>query len=305
MKFCANCGSKLEEGKPFCWNCGTQVIVGENTAGSHSTDTHESDTDISSPHDTTHESDVDIPSPRATSKHSKHSKHSAGPRSPAPSSFGQSSAVGHSMPSFFSSFLSSPSKAIQDEYVSPGVAAIILILSPLSTFLLTYATSWRAATDLSRMIVDLNWSAAFGATVLHTLIAFFILLATVYLVMKIRGHNDNVDTGLFFSLAACITIVSTAYTIVTSLVMFVSSSWGGFMAGLVTISIRGHTETMPPMPHNSIMLSAVSALLLFLVVKRVFRSSTEDTICAIAVASIANWTYQAFGVERIFYALYN
>lgn len=318
MKFCVNCGSKLEEGKPFCWNCGTQIIMGENTTIPQDAATHATSEVTPSLHGTeTLKPDTETRSPH------KVSIHSAIPHAPVPPSYGHSGAVGHAMPGFFSSFLSSPSKAIQDEYVSQGIAVIVLFLSAVSTFLVTYATSWRAITDQAQMMVNyritgesvaeirarimsnFDWGAAFGTTVIHTFIAFFILLSTIYLVMKFRGHIGNIDTGLFFSLAACITVVSTAYTFVASIVMFMSSSWGGFMSGLITISINGHTETLPPMPHNSIMLSALGALLLYLVVKRVFRSSTEDSIIAVAIASVFNWTYQAFSVERIFYALYN
>ena len=313
MNFCAICGTKLVEGRPFCGSCGTRAGTDESISR------QDTDTSDTTPHSTsTHIADP----------HNTGIQHGTDPRGPAmysaaPPYAGSTNLAGYSQPGFFSKFLSSPSKAIETEFVNPTFAAFILFLSPLSAFLLAYATSWRTITDQARMMVDnrwtsdsvaeirnramdnLDWFAAFGNAVLHLLIAFFILLFAVYFVLKIRGHYGLIDSGQFFSLAACTTIVGTSFSVISSLVMFMSSSWGGYISGMITISVGGHTETLPPMPHNSILLSAVGALLLFLVVKRVFRASTEDTIIAVSIASILNWTYQAFALERIFNALYN
>ena len=295
-----------------------------HTASPQSTGSYEANPPYSGTHSTTpHGTGTHMADPHSTGIQHSTSQPGPAPYSTMPPFAGPSIPAGYSQPGFFSMFLSSPSKAIENGYVSPGFATFVLFLSPLSVFLTTYATSWRTITGQAQIMVDnrwtsesvaeirtramgnFDWGAVFGTTVLHMLIAFFILLFTVYLVMKVRGHYGIIDSNQFFSLAACITIVGTAFAFITSLVMFMSSSWGGYIAGLVTISVNGHTETLPPTPHNSILLAAVGVILLYLVVKKVFRASTEDAIIAVSVASVVNWTYQAFALERIFYALYN
>ena len=334
MKFCGNCGTKLEENKPFCRSCGAPTSAGESMESPTGTDFHTASPQSTGSHVANPpDSGTHVTVPHGTGTHMAHPhstgiQHGTSPLSPAPYSpvppFARPTIpTGYFQLGFFPMFLSSPLKAIENGHVSPGFATFVLFLSPLSVFLTIYATSWRAITDHAQIMVanrwtsesvaeirtramgNLDWGAAFGATVLHMLIAFFILLFTVYLVMKVRGHYGSIDSNQFFSLAACITIVGTAFAVITSLVMFMSSSWGGFIAGLVTFTINGHTETMPPTPHNSILLAAVGVILLFLVVKRIFRASTEDAIIAVSVASVLNWTYQAFAFERVFYALYN
>ena len=110
--------------------------------------------------------------------------HAPPTRSTAPAAYSRSG--------FFSTFLSSPSEAIEDGIINPAAAAFVLFLSPLSTFLVTYATTWRAVTDQAQEMADnpwafgavsvpevraqimdnFDWGAAFGSTVLHLLIAF-------------------------------------------------------------------------------------------------------------------------------------
>ena len=319
MKFCGNCGNKMESNSMFCSNCGTKSNIAGSvetpqglTADSAGTITTGP---IGSHIETPAAAEPPIASPPIAS-------HGTGPYHPPPLRTPPNYAEIVYHQSFLTSFLSSPSKAIKEGYVSPVVAVALLLLSPLAQFLSVYAASWRTVTDQAQMMIDnrwttdsvtvirsrvmeeFNWAAALGATFLHILIAFFIGFALIFLIIKIRGHNGAIETDQFFSLAAFITIIGTVYTAVTSLVMFASSSWGGFMAGIVTITMNGHTETLPPIPQISILFSAIHVVLLYMVVKRIFKCSTENAVIAISVASIASFTYQAFAVERIFYALY-
>ena len=268
MKYCRNCGTQLQESMMFCGSCGANINTG--TAA-----------------------------PRKTG--------------------------GLALPDFLMAFLKSPSKAIKEKTVSPALAIIVLVLMPVSMFLSSYATIWRAITDqiqVAGTYIDGRWhtateirahilseqfnmGAGFGSTVLHALISFCLFLAVIVIVMKCLGHSENFDVGQLFYLMAFITIVNTAFYFILALVTLVSSSWGGYMIGLTHFTLNGHSEQLPLMPHNSILLAAVICVLLYLVVKRVFNASTEKTITAIVIASLVNWTYQAFAAERILYALYN
>ena len=225
-------------------------------------------------------------------------------------------------PNIFSSFLSSPLKTIQEGYVNPAIAVIILLLVPLSSFLSFYAGTWRYFTDTAQMLVDnrltvysvtvirimfmdqINWTAAFGNTVAHYLIVFFIYLLVIYLVMKIRGHAGAIDAVQFFSLSALISIIFVVYMLIASLVMFISFSWGGFMFGeLPPIGTdEAYAFAMGTAPYQSMVLAAVSSILHFVAVKRIFKCSTENAVIAIVIAALVSYTYQMFATERVLYA---